>query len=53
MGADGKPVDLDWAELILGLCERFHCLPSQLEAEQDLLWLLAVERIAREARGEV
>lgn len=53
MGADGKPHELDWAELILGLCDRFHCLPSALEEEEGLLWMLAVERTAREARGEV
>jgi hypothetical protein len=32
------------AELILGLCERFGCLPSQLYDEDgELLVLLAVE----------
>ena len=31
------------AELILGLCDRFHCLPSQLLAEDvELLKLLTI-----------
>ena len=31
------------AELILGLCDRFHCLPSQLLAEDvQVLKLLAI-----------
>lgn len=35
------------AELVLGLCERFGCLPSQLYAEDaELLRLLAIEEYA-------
>lgn len=44
----GKPGELTRAELTLGLCERFGCLPSQLYAEDgDLLRLLAIERRGR------
>jgi hypothetical protein len=39
--ADGstvtKPGELIEAELVLGLCDRFHCLPSQLMAEDARL----------------
>lgn len=32
--------------MVLGLCQRFGCLPSQLYAEQsDLLYLLNVESL--------
>jgi hypothetical protein len=32
--------------MILGLCDRFHCLPSELLAEDAvLLRLLAIERL--------
>jgi hypothetical protein len=40
------PAALARAELILGLCREFHCLPSQLEGEDvELLRLLAIERL--------
>lgn len=32
--------------MILGLCERFHCLPSQIiDEEADILQLLAIEQM--------
>jgi hypothetical protein len=40
----GKPPELQEAELILGLCDRFHKLPSEVLAEPIfLLWLLMIE----------
>lgn len=41
---------------MLGLCDRFKCLPSQLEAEDaSLLRLLTIERLGKrdEDREEV
>jgi hypothetical protein len=42
---------------VLGLCERFKCLPSQLyEEDTDLLRLIAIERLGaapEEPGGEV
>lgn len=36
--------------MLLNLCRQFHCLPSQLEAEDsELLRLLTIER---EGRGD-
>ena len=29
----GKPAELTWAETVIGLCERFHVLPSAVLAE--------------------
>ena len=41
------------AELVLGLCERFHCLPEALKAESaDLLRLLAIEALGRREKGD-
>ena len=38
-----KPVELTYAETIIGLCDRFHCLPSQLENESaELLRMLRI-----------
>lgn len=35
------------ARLILGICDRFHCLPSQVLAEDsELIRLLEIERLA-------
>jgi len=28
-----KPSELQWAEIIDGLCQRYSCLPSQVMAE--------------------
>lgn len=37
-------MELAEAELVLGLCERFHCLPSQIMNESaDLLRLIAIQ----------
>jgi hypothetical protein len=37
-------LELAEAELILGLCKRFNCLPSQIMNESaDLLRLIAIE----------
>ena len=53
----GKPRELEYAQLILGICREFSCLPSQVRAEDcDLLRLLEIERLggrADEERGEV
>ena len=35
-----KPSELEEAETILGLCERFGCLPSQLKTEDASLFRL-------------
>ena len=41
------------AELILGLCRQFHCLPSQVRAEDaSLLQLLRIEQLGTPERGE-
>lgn len=41
------------ARTILGLCDRFRCLPSQLMAEDgELLRWLAIERAAAPEVGE-
>lgn len=38
-----KPGELVQAEMILALCEQFHCLPSAIEKEDaSLLMMLAV-----------
>lgn len=40
------------AQLILGLCREFRCLPSQLlEEDASLLGLMALERMGREEDG--
>lgn len=37
------------AEAVLGMCERFGCLPSQLYQEDaDLLRLLEIERLGNQ-----
>lgn len=41
------PFEVAEAQMILGLCQRFGCLPSQLLAEDaGILRLLAIEREA-------
>ena len=41
------PVEVVEAKLVLGLCDRFHKLPSEVVAESAyLLSLLAIERLA-------
>ena len=41
------PVEVVEARLILGLCDRFHKLPSEVVAESAyLLSLLAIERMS-------
>lgn len=38
-----KPGELAQAEMVLALCERFHCLPSALEQEDStLLYMLNI-----------
>jgi hypothetical protein len=38
-----KPVELDMAEIVDGLCQRYSCLPSQLMAEDiGILRMLAI-----------
>lgn len=46
----GKPSELDHAELILALCDRFKKLPSEIYAEDvEILRLL---KIVRRGSGE-
>ena len=50
-----KPWELEEAELIDGLCQRYSCLPSQLMAEDvTLLRMLAIVQEAQpdEANGK-
>lgn len=38
---------------MLGLCDRFHCLPSALfDEDSELLRYLEIEALVREARGD-
>ena len=38
-----KPVELETAEIIDGICQRYSCLPSQLLAEDvGILRMLAI-----------
>lgn len=38
--------------MILGLCRQFHCLPSQVYAEDaELLRMLRIEAMARREEG--
>jgi len=43
------PVDVVETRLVLGLCDRWHKLPSEVLAEDayDLLHLLMIERLAK------
>lgn len=44
----GKPLEMARAEFILGMCERFGCLPSQLLAEDaGLMRMLKLETMGR------
>ena len=51
--SEGRLVEKPWAlvqaELVLGLCERFHCLPSQLYREDahELLRMLTIAGFSR------
>ncbi len=48
-----KPHALANADLIINLCERFHCLPSQLLKEDaEFLRLLAIHDLGDPERGE-
>jgi hypothetical protein len=43
-----KPPELAEAELVLDLCERFHCLPSQLMGESaGIIRLIMIESEGR------
>lgn len=43
-----KPAELTRAEVILGLCERFGCLPDRLyEQDGELMRLLLIEQLGR------
>ena len=43
-----KPAELTNAEMILGLCDRFHKLPSEIENEDaELLSLIAITQLAQ------
>ncbi len=38
-----KPRELEWAEIVDGLCQRYSCLPSQVMAEDvGILRMLAI-----------
>ena len=38
-----KPVDLDMAEIVDGICQRYSCLPSELMGEEvGILRMLAI-----------
>ena len=58
VGSDGMVVDKPWllakAEFIDTLCQRYHCLPSQLlnEPADILLQMIAVLNEGAEARPE-
>jgi hypothetical protein len=40
---DSKPSELEWAETVIRLAERFHVLPSAVLAEDsDMLRMLAL-----------
>lgn len=44
----GKPDQLEEAETIIGLCERFHCLPDQLYAQDaSFLQMLRLVELGR------
>ena len=44
----GKPWELACAELIDGLCQRYHCLPSEIMKEDSsLLKMLAILNLAQ------
>ena len=46
------PGEVITARLVLGLCDRFHKLPSEVLAERgDMLRLLAIERLAEDKNG--
>jgi hypothetical protein len=46
------PAELAQAQLVVGLCERFHCLPSQLLAEDaGLLRMVHLVELARPDEG--
>lgn len=41
-------MELTEAQTLLGLCDRFHCLPSQLEREDaSILRLVKIEALGR------
>ncbi len=48
-----KPPEMAEAEWVLGLCRRFHCLPSALLAEDAglLRWLLIEQEGTRREEG--
>jgi len=38
-----KPIDLDMAEIVDGICQRYSCLPSELMGEEvGILRMLAI-----------
>ncbi len=42
------PAEVSEAQIILGLCDRFHKLPSEVMAESSyLLYLLTIEHMIR------
>lgn len=44
----GKPSELARAEFVLGLCERFGCLPSALlQEDASIIRMLKVEAMGR------
>lgn len=42
-----KPIELEQAEMILAICDRFKCTPSQARLEDvECLELMAIEALA-------
>ncbi len=51
-----KPVELEEAELIIGLCDRFHCLPKEggiLDQDVDIIRLLKIYAMGNQEEGEL
>jgi len=46
------PVEVMETRLVLGLCDRFHCLPSEVLAEDSgIIRLLMIEKLGEKERG--
>ena len=46
----GKPWELDEAEQIIGLCDRFHCLPKEggvLDQDADIIRMMKIVALSR------
>lgn len=48
-----EPEEANNARLILGLCDRFHCLPSQIyEEDAELFRMLTIEAMTKREEDE-